>query len=162
MSLKSQFRKTTRPLCPGFAFLTPEGTKRAHDEGPGRECKTQTQAGSAKAPGPRGALTGLLRTMRHWSKWWCSSVEWQYSWASGCSLLTARGAEGGGRGKGESHRRHHVPVYPFLWLTKKEAYFTKFIRPTIFSPFAEKAVSNLWGGSRKSQVGHCNCCRLRV
>lgn len=72
------------------------------------------------------------------------------------------GRGGGGRGRGESHRLHHVPVYPFLWLTKKEAYFTKFIRPTIFSPFAEKAVSNLWGGSRKSQVGHCNCCRLRV
>lgn len=72
-----------------------------------------------------------------------------------------RGARGVG-GRGESHRLHHVPVYPFLWLTKKEAYFTKFIRPTIFSPFAEKAVSNLWGGSRKSQVGHCNCCRLRV
>lgn len=31
--------------------------------------------------------TGLLRIMRHWSKWWCSMVEWQYSWASGWSLL---------------------------------------------------------------------------
>lgn len=37
----------------------------------------------------RGGLTGLLRIIRHWSKWWCSMMEWQYSWASGCSVLWA-------------------------------------------------------------------------
>lgn len=46
----------------------------------GCESKTETCGWICKgplSPGRGGVLTGLLRTIRHWSKWWCSRVEWQ-------------------------------------------------------------------------------------